>query len=143
MNDDKGLRGFAAMSAQRRREIAAMGGRAVPKYKRTFRQNRELAKTAGRKGGQNTPPEKRSFSCDRALARAAGCIGGKGTSSKKRAFARSKRLAKRAGAMGRASRACKNHSVAHSSGDQPLVRDPPLEPLGNDVRTESPAGSKG
>lgn len=93
-------RGFAALSPERRKEIAAMGGRAVPKYKRTFRKNRALARSAGRKGGTNVPPEKRSF-CDRALARAAGCIGGKGAPRKKRAFARIAGLAQRAGSLGR------------------------------------------
>jgi len=99
---DTSQRGFASMTAERRREIAAMGGRSVPKYKRTFRKNRALAKSAGRKGGANVPAEKRSFSCDRALAKRAGCNGGKKSPAKKRPFARSRALARRAGVLGRA-----------------------------------------
>jgi uncharacterized protein len=97
-------RGFANMTPERRKEIAAMGGRAVPKYKRTFRKNRALARAAGRKGGTNVPAEKRSFSCDHALARAAGCVGGKGAPRKKRSFVRIPGLAKRAGHLGRLAR---------------------------------------
>lgn len=97
-------RGFASMTAERRREIAAMGGRSVPKYKRTFRKNRALAKSAGRKGGTNVPAQKRAFSCDHALARRAGCSGGKKSPAKKRAFCRIAGLAKRAGVLGRAAR---------------------------------------
>lgn len=100
---DTSARGFASMTPERRKEIAAMGGRSVPKYKRTFRKNRALAKSAGRKGGANVPAAKRSF-CDRALARRAGCIGGKKSPAKKRPFARSRALAKRAGVLGRAAR---------------------------------------
>lgn len=46
------LRGFASMTPERRREISAMGGAAVPVSKRSFSQSKELAQTAGRKGGQ-------------------------------------------------------------------------------------------
>lgn len=132
-------RGFASMTAERRKEIAAMGGRAVPKYKRTFRKNRALAKAAGSKGGSNVPAEKRSFSCDRTLARSAGCIGGKGTSRKKRAFVRIKGLAQRAGALGRHARAYKNNPVAQTAGDQALIDNALLEPIGDDRRAEPPA----
>ena len=45
-------RGFASMDAERQREIASMGGKAVPDSKRSFSQNRRLAAEAGRKGGQ-------------------------------------------------------------------------------------------
>lgn len=140
MTDDKETRGFAALTPERRREIAAMGGRAVPKYKRTFRKNRELAKAAGRKGGLNTPPEKRSFSCDRALARSAGCIGGRGVSPKKRAFARSKRLAKRAGCLGRTRRASRGDPTRQVTSDQPVIRDAPLQSVGDNTRTKPPTG---
>jgi general stress protein YciG len=55
MSDDepatKGKRGFAAMSPEKRREIASMGGKAVPANKRSFSQNIDLAASAGRKGG--------------------------------------------------------------------------------------------
>lgn len=101
---DTTQRGFANMTAERRREIAAMGGRSVPKYKRTFRKNRALAKSAGHKGGTNVPAEKRAFSCDRALARRAGCSGGKGSPARKRPFARIPGLAKRASDLSVAAR---------------------------------------
>ena len=46
-------RGFAAMSAERRREIARMGGASVPSEKRSFARDRNLATQAGRKGGES------------------------------------------------------------------------------------------
>ena len=69
-------RGFASMSQERQRQIASMGGRAVPDNKRSFSQNRRLAAEAGRKGGQSVPDEKRSFSQNRRLAAEAGRKGG-------------------------------------------------------------------
>jgi len=48
----KQMRGFATMSAERRREIARKGGASVPGEKRSFAVNRELAAEAGRKGGE-------------------------------------------------------------------------------------------
>ncbi len=69
-------RGFAAMSAKRRREIAALGGAAVPPEKRSFSVDRSLAAEAGSKGGQSVPDEARSFAIDRELARKAGRKGG-------------------------------------------------------------------
>lgn len=71
------LVGFARMTPERRRELAAQGGRAVPAEKRTFSRNRELARAAARIGGLACPPEKRSFSVDREHARTAGRVGGK------------------------------------------------------------------
>ena len=47
----KQKRGFAAMSVERRREIAHKGGSSVPSEKRSFSKNKELATEAGRKGG--------------------------------------------------------------------------------------------
>lgn len=44
-------RGFANLTKERRREIAAKGGRSVPNDRRSFSQNRELAAEAARKGG--------------------------------------------------------------------------------------------
>src|SRR5256714_7468466 len=61
-------RGFASMNTERQRQIASMGGKAVPDEKRSFSQNRRLAAEAGRKGGQSVPGSKRSFSQNRALA---------------------------------------------------------------------------
>ncbi len=49
-NDSGKRRGFAAMDPQRQREIASMGGKAVPGEKRSFAQNKALAAEAGRKG---------------------------------------------------------------------------------------------
>ena len=69
-------RGFASMSQERQRQIASMGGKAVPDGKRSFSQNRHLAAEAGRKGGQSVPDEKRSFSQNRRLAAEAGRKGG-------------------------------------------------------------------
>jgi len=46
------LRGFASLSLERRREIAAKGGASVAADKRSFSQNRDLAASAGRKGGE-------------------------------------------------------------------------------------------
>ena len=45
------MRGFASMSPERVKEIAAKGGAAVPADKRSFSQDRNLAATAGAKGG--------------------------------------------------------------------------------------------
>ena len=53
-------RGFASMKQERQKQIASMGGRAVPDEKRSFSQNRRLAAEAGRKGGQSVPGAKRS-----------------------------------------------------------------------------------
>lgn len=48
----KKLRGFAAMSPEKRRAIAAKGGGAVPAEKRSFSRSTDLAASAGRKGGE-------------------------------------------------------------------------------------------
>lgn len=50
----KSRRGFAAMSPEKRREIARKGGAAVPADKRSFSQSRKLAVAAGRKGGESS-----------------------------------------------------------------------------------------
>jgi general stress protein YciG len=54
----KAKRGFAAISPERRREIAARGGASVPPGKRSFSQNRELAARAGRIGGSSSSSPK-------------------------------------------------------------------------------------
>lgn len=69
-------RGFAALSLEKRREIAAMGGKAVKAENRVFSRDKDLASASGRKGGLAVSPESRSFSTDRALASAAGRKGG-------------------------------------------------------------------
>jgi len=64
----KKLQGFAALSKERRREIASMGGKAVPKEKRSYSTNHKLAVESGRKGGANIDPSLRSFSTNNKLA---------------------------------------------------------------------------
>ena len=54
----KAKRGFATMSAERRREISAKGGASVPAEKRAFSQNRDLAAAAGRTGGTRKPSDR-------------------------------------------------------------------------------------
>ncbi len=39
------------LTPERRREISSKGGKSIPAAKRSFSQNRELAREAGRKGG--------------------------------------------------------------------------------------------
>lgn len=46
------LKGFAALSPERRREIARKGGLSVEPQERSFSKNRELASFAGRLGGE-------------------------------------------------------------------------------------------
>lgn len=48
----KSKRGFASMSEERKREIAAMGGRAQKAESRSFARDPELASRAGALGGQ-------------------------------------------------------------------------------------------
>jgi general stress protein YciG len=50
----KSKRGFAAMSPEKRREIAAKGGASVPADKRSFSKSRDLAAAAGRAGGSSS-----------------------------------------------------------------------------------------
>jgi general stress protein YciG len=69
-------RGFASLSLERRREIAAKGGAAVPAAKRSFSRNRELAVKAGAEGGAAVKRENRTFSKNRSLASEAGRKGG-------------------------------------------------------------------
>lgn len=45
-------RGFAAMTPEKRLEIARRGGKAVRPENRSFAKNRDLAASAGRKGGE-------------------------------------------------------------------------------------------
>lgn len=75
-------RGFAAMDQEKQREIARKGGANVPRDKRSFAQNRQLAADAGRKGGQSVAAQDRSFSQNRALAAEAGRKGGRSAQSR-------------------------------------------------------------
>lgn len=57
-----GLRGFAAMSPEKRKAIAQKGGAAVHPAQRSFSKDRHLASEAGSKGGSargrpKAPPE--------------------------------------------------------------------------------------
>lgn len=49
--DKKRRRGFAAMDDSKQRDLAAKGGRSVPREKRSFARDHGLAAEAGRKGG--------------------------------------------------------------------------------------------
>jgi len=110
-------RGFASMDQERQRQIASMGGKAVPDSKRSFSQNRQLAAQAGRKGGQSVPGEKRSFSQNRALAAQAGRKGGQSVPDEKRSFSQNPGLAAEAGRKGgQASHGSTSGSEAVSSG---------------------------
>ena len=74
--------GFAAMSPERQREIASLGGRSVPNSKRSFSLDHDLARRAGRLGGKAVRRETRSFSRDPILAAEAGRKGGLASSNK-------------------------------------------------------------
>lgn len=67
----KQMRGFALHSPEKRREIAAKGGRSVPAASRAFSTIPGLAAKAGKKGGRVVKAEDRPFSRDRDLARRA------------------------------------------------------------------------
>lgn len=47
-------RGFAVMDPDKVREIARLGGAAVPAEKRSFSKDRDLAAEAGAEGGRNS-----------------------------------------------------------------------------------------
>lgn len=53
-SEQKPLRGLAALSAERRHEIAIIGGASVPPDKRSFSTIDGLAQAAGRIGGKNS-----------------------------------------------------------------------------------------
>ncbi len=99
-------RGFASMNQERQRQIASMGGKAVPDSKRSFSQNRDSPRrraaraarayrersAASRRIGslrhrravradKSVPDEKRSFSQNPGLAAEAGRKGGQASHS--------------------------------------------------------------
>ncbi|MFN3891595.1 MAG: general stress protein [Beijerinckiaceae bacterium] len=88
MSDDvekpKSRKGLAALSPEKRRLIASMGGKSVPKEKRTFARNRAVASAAGKKGGRTIRPESRTFAIYPELASMAGRIGGSTSVSQKK-----------------------------------------------------------
>jgi uncharacterized protein len=111
-------RGFASMDQARQKEIASMGGKAVPDSKRSFSQNRRLAAEAGRKGGQSVPGSKRSFSQNRELAAQAGRKGGQSVPDEKRSFSQNPSLAAEAGRKGgQASHGAGSHSAETRIGN--------------------------
>lgn len=73
------------MSPEKRRAIAAMGGKSVNPASRSFSVNCNLAIEAGRKGGKSVPEGNRSFSRNRDLAAEAGRKGGKVSGERRRA----------------------------------------------------------
>ncbi len=77
------LRGFAALTPERRAEISKMGGASVPKHKRKFSTDKDFARKQGVLGGQSVKKENRSFSKNRALAVSAGAVGGRKTRQRK------------------------------------------------------------
>lgn len=86
----KSTRGFASMDPENQRAIARKGGTSVPKEKRSFSRNHELAAAAGRKGGLSVRPAMRSFSRNHELASEAGRKGGQ-ASHKRTAAAKAAR----------------------------------------------------
>jgi len=126
-------RGFASMDADRQREIASMGGKAVPDSKRSFSQNRRLAAEAGRKGGQSVPGSKRSFSQNRSLAAEAGRKGGQSVPDEKRSFSQNPELAAEAGRKGGQASHGGGGASAHetTATNQPGVPDQPGHKKGN------------
>lgn len=79
----KTRRGFGAMDPAKQRALAVLGGKSVPRSKRTFSQDLELAAAAGRKGGNSVSPKNRAFSTNRNLAVSAGAKGGKATHARR------------------------------------------------------------
>jgi len=77
MSDREKKRGLAALTPERRREIAQLGGKSVPREKRAFFKNPEIAKSAGSLGGLKASPEKRYFSLHPDKARQAGLASAK------------------------------------------------------------------
>ena len=79
----KQLRGFAAMSPEKRKACAAKGGAAVPAKLRAFAKSKHLASAAGQIGGKSVKAKDRSFSRNRSLASKAGRTGGRKTQANK------------------------------------------------------------
>jgi general stress protein YciG len=75
-------RGFAGMTLEKRKEIATKGGKSVPKEKRAYSVNRDLAAKSGKKGGKAVRPDKRAFNMDPTLASRAGKASAKARAKK-------------------------------------------------------------
>jgi general stress protein YciG len=80
----KSKKGLASLSPERRRQIASMGGKSVPKEKRTFARDRDVASAAGKIGGRTIRPETRTFALYPDIASMAGRIGGSTSVSQKK-----------------------------------------------------------
>jgi general stress protein YciG len=52
-DEGRSKRGLASVSRERRLEIASMGGKSVPRDKRAFSSDRQLAKSAGKLGAKS------------------------------------------------------------------------------------------
>jgi general stress protein YciG len=70
MRQRKPRRGFDTMAPERHREIASMGGKAVPVEKRTYARDRALAAEAGRRGGRIGGKAPRGHGSQKARSRA-------------------------------------------------------------------------
>ncbi len=57
-NEESKRRGFAAMTPERQREIASLGGRVAHQMGVAHRWDRQQAAEAGRKGGQSSGKQK-------------------------------------------------------------------------------------
>ena len=123
------------MNAERQRQIASMGGKAVPDAKRSFSQNRRLAAEAGRKGGQSVPGAKRSFSQNRELAATAGRKGGQSVPDEKRSFSQNPELAAEAGRKG--GQASHGGGERIPSGIELLTSECQRQPFGPERRRPS------
>ena len=82
MTEEK-KKGFANLSPEKMKEMAALGGRSCPAEKRTYSLNPEFARECARKGGLATAKENRNFSKNRELASSAGRKGGIASQVKK------------------------------------------------------------
>ena len=59
-DQQKSRRGFAAMSAERQREIASQGGRAAHQQGVAHEWSKDEARAAGKKGGQASGSKRKS-----------------------------------------------------------------------------------
>ena len=65
------------MDPEKQRAIARKGGESVPREKRSFSQNAELAAAGRPQGRKSVSPTNRSFARDKDLAKNAGRKGGR------------------------------------------------------------------
>ena len=113
-------RGFASMNAERQRQIASMGGKAVPMRSAASRRIAAWRPRPGARAGRACPGAKRSFSQDRTLAAVAGRKGGQSVPDEKRSFSQHPELAAEAGRKG--------GQASHGGGTGRRERRLPLGP---------------